>query len=129
MINWFPSVFIILADAVSSKKRHLFFRGAANVSSKMTGGCYCGAVRYEIAHKPLAMFNCHCLSCQKVTGGAYTPVVLVASKSLTFTQGMPKYHFTENVAGGKHKRGFCADCGSRLTGAEGETPRDWVAVT
>jgi hypothetical protein len=31
---------------------------------------------------------------------------------------MPRYHFTQNLAGDQHKRGFCAECGSRLTGGE-----------
>ena len=97
--------------------------------STLTGGCYCGEVRYEITHKPLGMFFCHCRSCQKVSGGAYTPVVIVATKAFKVTKGQTKNHFTENIQGGKHKRGFCADCGSRLTGAEQETPGDYIAVT
>jgi len=94
-----------------------------------TGGCYCGAVRYDVSHKPLGMFKCHCRSCQKVSGGPYTPVVVIHTKAFKITQGQLRYHFTETIKGEKHKRGFCPECGSRITGAEQETPRDFLAVT
>jgi hypothetical protein len=97
----------------------------------LTGGCYCGAVRYEISAEPIMMFNCHCRACQAVSGGPYVPVVLVSSKAFTFTQGTLRYHFTETVRGKKHphKRGFCQECGSRITGGESKNPRPWLAVT
>jgi hypothetical protein len=44
--------------------------------------------------------------------------VIVPSNSLKITRGEVRYHFTSNLAGGHHKRGFCAECGSRLTGGE-----------
>jgi hypothetical protein len=75
------------------------------------------------------MFNCHCRTCQKITGGPYVPVVLVLAKAFKITKGALRTHFTEQVTGGRHKRGFCADCGSRITGAESDTPTRWVAVT
>jgi hypothetical protein len=74
------------------------------------------------------MFNCHCRTCQKVTGGPYTPVIVIPLKAFKVTQGALRYHFTEKVNGGKHKRGFCGDCGSRLTGAETDQPGRWLAI-
>src|SRR5206468_9286271 len=96
---------------------------------KFTGGCVCGAVRYECTAKPLGMFNCHCRTCQKVTGGAYTPVVVVPAKAFKLTQGSLRYHFTKSYARRKHKRGFCPDCGSRITGGESDKPSEWMALT
>jgi hypothetical protein len=75
------------------------------------------------------MFNCHCRACQKVSGGPYTPVVLFKAKAYRITQGTVKHHFTETIKGEKHKRGFCGDCGSRLTGAESERRMPWIGVT
>lgn len=99
------------------------------IPKRFTGGCACGAVRYEVRAKPLMMFNCHCRACQQVSGGPYTPAVVVLSKAFKLTQGSLKYHFLPNAKGGRHKRGFCPECGSRITGGESDKPTRWVGVT
>ena len=83
-----------------------------------TGGCACGAIRYESSAEPIMMFKCHCRDCQHATGGGHACAVIVPAGSFRFTSGTPRYHFTQGAAGGQHKRGFCAECGSRLTGGE-----------
>lgn len=35
------------------------------------GGCLCGAWRYQITAMPLAVYNCHCKDCQRLTGSSY----------------------------------------------------------
>ena len=75
------------------------------------------------------MFNCHCRSCQMISGGPYVGVVLVRRKAFKLTNGSLKFHYTDRVDGAKHKRGFCPDCGSRITGADSDDPRPWIAVT
>jgi len=99
------------------------------MSEPLTGGCACGAVRYECTEPPLGMFNCHCRTCQQVSGGPYVPVVLLPSAAFRLTQGTLRHHFLPSEMGGLHKRGFCGDCGSRITGGESTEPRPWVGVT
>ena len=53
-----------------------------------------------------------------MTGGGFVPGLLVPASAFRVTKGQLRYHFTTSLAGGKHKRGFCAECGSRLTGGE-----------
>jgi len=53
----------------------------------ITGGCACGAIRYEVTAEPIVTFNCHCRDCQKTTGGAYTPVFYVPVNAFKITQG------------------------------------------
>lgn len=89
-----------------------------SVKVPFTGGCVCGAVRYEVSAAPVMMFKCHCRDCQHVTGGAFLPGLLVPAAAFRLTKGVLKYHFTPSLAGDQHQRGFCADCGSRLTGGE-----------
>lgn len=91
------------------------------MKTPFTGGCQCGAIRYECTAQPdeIQMFKCHCRDCQHVTGGPYAPVVYVPAKTFKLTRGTIRHHETPSEATGKHKRGFCADCGSRLTGGEG----------
>jgi hypothetical protein len=50
--------------------------------AKVTGGCACGAIRYEVTADPIVMFNCHCRDCQKATGSGYTPVFYVPANAL-----------------------------------------------
>jgi hypothetical protein len=93
------------------------------IKTPFTGGCYCGAIRYECTAKPeeIQMIKCHCRDCQRINGGAYTPVVFVPAATFKITRGALKYFNTdsERMGAHSHKRGFCPDCGSRLTGGEG----------
>ena len=95
-----------------------------------TGGCACGAIRYECSAEPVMMFKCHCRNCQQMTGSGFSPAVLVPAEAFRVTRGQMRYHFTPSAAGGQHKRGFCAECGSLLTGGDNtERPTDIVGVT
>src|SRR5215813_8444896 len=60
----------------------------------ITGGCACGAIRYEVTAEPIVMFNCHCRDCQKTTGGGYTPVCYAPANGFKITKGTPKYYST-----------------------------------
>lgn len=63
-----------------------------------TGGCMCGAVRYECSAEPVFMGNCHCRNCQRVTGTAFAAVILVPRNAVTIT-GDVKYYETTGIAG------------------------------
>lgn len=84
----------------------------------ITGGCVCGAVRYESTAEPLLMVKCHCRDCQRTSGGPYVPAVVFSFAAFRVTQGTIQHHATESERGGHNLRGFCPKCGSRLTGAE-----------
>jgi hypothetical protein len=43
--------------------------------SPLTGGCQCGAVRYEITGGLGRASICHCRMCQKAFGNALAPLV------------------------------------------------------
>jgi len=88
--------------------------------AKFTGGCACGAIRYEVSAEPIVMFNCHCRDCRKTTGGPYTPVFYVPAKAFKITKGSPKYYDTPSEMVGENQRGFCPECGSRLFGGKTE---------
>jgi hypothetical protein len=77
--------------------------------SPLTGGCQCGAVRYEITRGLGRASICHCRMCQKAFGNAFAP--LVTARGLRWLGTEPKRFRSSN----KVRRGFCADCGSPLT--------------
>jgi hypothetical protein len=94
----------------------------------LTGGCVCGAIRYECSTVPLAMLKCHCRDCQQLSGGPYTPVVAVRRKDLIITKGALQHYATTRLSGRQNLRGFCGKCGSRLTGGE-DLERDIIGLT
>ena len=105
-------------------------QGKGKSKLPFAGGCVCGAIRYECAAEPIMMFNCHCRDCQRVTGGGFVSGLLAPIAAFRLTQGKLCCHFTPSLAGGKHKRGFCVECGSRLTGGESaEQSRDFIGIT
>ncbi|PCI59893.1 MAG: aldehyde-activating protein [Kordiimonadales bacterium] len=75
-----------------------------------TGGCLCGAVRYEIKGPLRDIVNCHCSMCQKLHGiyGAHSKARKI-NITMTNETGLSWYK-TSDVA----QRGFCRDCGSSL---------------
>ena len=79
---------------------------------KLSGGCACGAVRYETAAEPILMLNCHCRHCQQASGGGYAPTLVVPKASVKFA-GEPRYHRRAGDAGAV-ERGFCPTCGSPI---------------
>ena len=92
---------------------------------KLKGGCYCGAIRYEIAGPPRWSGHCHCRSCQLALGGAFVTWSKVAATDFKITSGSLKQ--IEKTPG--VRRGFCGDCGTTLTyAADGEVEgQDWGA--
>ena len=99
------------------------------MSTNFTGGCACGAIRYEVSAEPIVMFNCHCRDCQKTTGGPYTPVMYVPASAFTITKGTPKYYKTPSEMAGDNVRGFCPQCGSRLFGGLSDIGQGIAAST
>jgi hypothetical protein len=80
-----------------------------------TGGCLCGAVRYEISGEALFAGHCYCADCQKVSGSGFVPFMGVAAKG--FRVSGPTERFVCPAArGGEAVRNFCARCHSLLFG-------------
>lgn len=78
-----------------------------------TGGCMCGAIRYECTAEPTFMGNCHCRDCQQATGTAFAAAMLVPRNAVKIT-GEAKYFDVVGNSGNMVGRGFCPNCGSRL---------------
>jgi hypothetical protein len=78
-----------------------------------SGGCACGAIRYECSAEPVFSWNCHCRDCQQASGSAFCPVLYVAKATLTIT-GKSKYHDVRAESGNRVSRGFCPECGSPI---------------
>src|SRR6516165_12790099 len=62
-----------------------------------TGGCACGAIRYECTGEPIMMLKCHCRDCQHITGGGFAAAVLLPAEAFQLTKGELTYHFTPSL--------------------------------
>ncbi len=94
---------------------------SASFPGSFTGGCLCGAVRYECGAEPMMPGHCHCRSCQKASGGGFITAFAVPESALEIT-GPVKYHEVTTDRGGTSRRGFCAECGSRLVAMSSNMP-------
>lgn len=79
-----------------------------------TGGCACGAIRYECNAMPMFTWICHCRECQRSTGGGGAVNAVFAASGVLFTRGQPKFHDSTGSSGQKTHRGFCPECGSPI---------------
>jgi len=83
------------------------------MARSFTGGCSCGAVRYECSIEPRFTANCHCRDCQRASGSGFVSVLGVPRDALKIT-GEVKYFNVKGDSGNLVSRGFCPNCGSRL---------------
>ncbi|HZZ35869.1 MAG TPA: GFA family protein [Caulobacteraceae bacterium] len=79
-----------------------------------TGGCLCGAVRYELTAEPFAHVACHCRDCQYASGGAPTLAMLVPRPAINITKGEVRTYWCDGDSGGKVGRSFCEACGTPI---------------
>jgi hypothetical protein len=96
-------------------------------SLPLTGGCGCGAVRFEITAPLTGAGYCHCTRCQRRTGTAASANARPAPGSLRIVQGEDRIR-SWRPEGGFEKL-FCGDCGSALfSRAPGETEMGGVRL-
>jgi hypothetical protein len=80
-----------------------------------TGGCLCGAVRYEAHGEPSYAGHCYCADCRKASGSGFVPFMVFSADAVQFS-GQPR-QFVWKVARGKEAvRNFCPGCGGLVFG-------------
>ena len=84
---------------------------AEQEQDRWTGGCQCGAVRYQASEAPHHASVCHCRMCQKASGGPLMAFARVPHAALVWTRGKPAVFRSSSLV----ERGFCAACGTPLT--------------
>lgn len=77
---------------------------------KLTGGCNCGEVRYEIEGDPVRVGLCHCETCRKDSGSAFSYFGVWRREHIIIT-GETGSWSSPPGSGGRH---FCRSCGSSL---------------
>jgi len=76
----------------------------------LTGGCHCGAIRYEVEGAPAHAALCHCTDCRRSTGAPMVAWTLFGNDSFRVTQGEAAVYASSEHA----RRHFCGACGTSL---------------
>lgn len=78
--------------------------------AKVTGGCLCGALRFEAKGAPLRIGLCHCMDCRKHHGAVFHASAVYPEDAVTFT-GQSRHYM---------ERHFCPRCGSSVYSRSGD---------
>ena len=95
-------------------------------TTPLSGGCLCGAVRYE-SEKPARKTGiCHCGMCRKSTGSFAAPWVSILLQDVKFTDREPTWFASSDWA----QRAHCSRCGSQIgyKQNEGDVMYFWVGT-
>jgi hypothetical protein len=82
------------------------------MSTAYTGGCACGAIRYEISDEPIAQVNCQCRDCQRKSGTGHGSYLTFPDKGKVKLAGEGKHWDMVGDSGNGKTRAFCPTCGS-----------------
>jgi hypothetical protein len=91
----------------------------------LTGGCYCGAVRYETDADPFDETACHCSICRRTTGAPFLAWFSVRRSGFRFTEGTPA-RFRSSA---RAVRAFCARCGTQIAFERDDLPGEIDVAT
>jgi hypothetical protein len=78
--------------------------------AELTGGCFCGAIRYRIGAAPASASICHCRSCRRAAGAQAVAWATVPKSGFELSGSMTLFASSPGIA-----RGFCPTCGTAIT--------------
>ena len=82
------------------------------MSEAFTGGCACGAVRYEIDSEPIFQNDCQCRHCQQRSGTGHGSYLTFAGRSAVKVEGNATEWRLAADSGNMKSHAFCPICGS-----------------
>lgn len=80
-----------------------------------SGGCLCGAVRYEARGAPLSQGYCCCADCRKASGSGFIPFMLFPATAVHINGGT-SHSIARSLRGPDAVRNHCAKCGGLVFG-------------
>ena len=96
------------------------------MTTPLTGGCLCGAIRYTVDVPVTELRACHCTHCQKASGAAGSVNAVIPGAALHITQGTLKRYDSAADSGRTLYRYFCGDCGSPIYSQRATAPETAV---
>jgi hypothetical protein len=77
-----------------------------------TGGCACGAIRYEVSDEAVFQNHCQCLDCQSRSGTGHGSYLTFPDRTRVKISGEAKLWEVVADSGNKKSHAFCPTCGS-----------------
>jgi hypothetical protein len=98
-------------------------------ANKLTGGCLCGAVRFQLTSEPSGAGWCHCRNCQLNSGSPAMAFASIAFADLVIDGDGSTLAF--HASSNETQRWFCSKCGTPLWVQESLAPktRDFSLAT
>ena len=95
----------------------------------LTGGCLCGAIRYEVTQPPLKVYTCHCLDCQRITSSAFSIGVTIPGEAFRQT-GKEAVGLLEasRPVGASRRAGYVRIAGLLYTAGQGSVPSPQATI-
>lgn len=78
------------------------------MSKQLSGGCFCGSIRYTFEYGDYPTANCHCTMCRRTSAAPFVSWIVVPKERFNYTTGTPKL-LKSSIHG---SRFFCPDCGT-----------------
>ncbi len=77
-----------------------------------SGGCACGAIRYEARSRPIFQNHCQCLDCQKRSGTGHGSYLTFAGRNEVKVTGEAREWRIVADSGNEKMHAFCPNCGT-----------------
>lgn len=84
--------------------------------------CQCGQVRLQLNSEPLFVYACHCTSCQKRTGSAFSMGIMALDETVDIRGELSSWERTADT-GQVNTRYSCSECGNIIYGVGTLAPR------
>lgn len=81
------------------------------MTTSYTGGCACGAIRYEITAEPFVGVECHCTDCRKESGNGHASHWVFPRAAARIEGEAGEWSMTAD-SGNVKTRAFCRRCGT-----------------
>ncbi|WP_269932016.1 GFA family protein [Aminobacter sp. HY435] len=82
------------------------------MSKVYSGGCACGAIRYETTSAPFVEIHCQCRDCQKRSGTGHSSYLTYARRADMAITGEAKTWRVAGDSGNQKVHAFCPNCGT-----------------
>jgi hypothetical protein len=82
------------------------------MSKTYSGGCACGAIRYDISGEPMVMVDCQCRDCQRRSGTGHSSYLTFADRTAVKLEGRAAQWNVAGDSGSIKTHAFCPVCGT-----------------